>query len=272
MRQIRKAENAGRRANQVATAIMNPRCDTGTLVRKFYYDLPTFVDGTAEFHRLCGWHIAHGSRILEIGSGPANATTKFPSGFGLVVGADISGEVLTNPWLCEAHVHDGGRLPFGDSTFTSCASNYIVEHIEDPVRHFQEVFRLLVPGGVYCLRTLNLRHCVALASKLLPYSVHRRLANRLRDPCGDASDPYQTAYRANTPRAIRRLCARTGLRISELFLAETEPSHGRASIALFFPMMLYERAVNRFGWLRGVRANILAALEKQALAEARIRC
>lgn len=207
---------------------------------------------------MCGRHIQQGLRILEVGSGPASPTSKFLAGIGPVAGVDVSDEVLGNHWLTEAHVYDGNRLPFPNAAFAACVSDYVVEHIEYPGQHFREVARVLVPGGVYCFRTPNLWHYVALASRLLPRSAQLRLANQLRGLSSEAHDPYATFYRANTIETIRNLGADAGLQISELILVEKEPSYGRASAALLLPMMAYERFVNRFGWLGRFRANIFA--------------
>ena len=141
-------------------------------------------------------------------------------------------------------IFDGVRLPFAERSFDACVSNYVLEHVDSPGEHFREVSRVLRPGGVYCLRTPNQWHYVTLASRLLPHSVHLRLANRLRDLSADAHDPYPTHYLANSSRAIHRGAAAAGLAPVHLSVLEHEPSYGRCHAALFYPMMLYERLVN----------------------------
>jgi SAM-dependent methyltransferase len=169
---------------------------------------------------------------------------------------------MTNPALKRARVYDGRVFPFERRAFDGCVSNYVLEHIHDPAIHFAEVARVLKPGGVYCFRTPNQWHYVALAAKMLPHSAHRRLANRVRGLSEDAHDPWPTVYRANTPGQVRGLCEGAGLELVELRMIEKEPSYGRWSPWLFFPMMLYERVVNSSGVLRCVRANILGVVQK----------
>lgn len=237
---------------------------TDALFRRFYYDVPGFLDGTTQFHRLCRKYIPPGSRILEIGPGPANCTSRFLSSLGRVVGVDITGELLTNPWLSEARVYDGRALPFPDGSFAACVSDYVLEHIEDPARHFREIARVLAPGGTYCLRTPNRWHYVALAARVFPHGLHRLLANRLRGLSKGAREPYRTVYKSNSMRLIRRMSEQAGLRMIEAGMVEKEPSYGRAHALLFVPMMLYERAVNGVKPLKGLRANIFAVLQKPA--------
>lgn len=206
--------------------------------------------------------LGSGSRILEIGAGPSNATSQFLAGLGQVTGVDISEEVRTNTFLHTAVVYDGNKLPFEDSQFDLCVSDYVLEHVADPEGHFREVARVLHKGGRYCFRTPNLWHYVAFASNLLPHSVHLGLANRLRGVDPGAHDPYPTFYRSNSLRAIRRLCAQAGLRPVELRMVEKEPSYGRHGAALFFPMMMYERVVNCLEALKGFRANVFGVVER----------
>jgi SAM-dependent methyltransferase len=235
---------------------------TDHLFDKYYFSRPRFVDGTSEFHRLLDRHIKWGSSVLEIGAGPQNQTTNHLATLGRVAGADVSCEVYDNAALSEAHTFDGLHLPFPSSTFDACVSNWVIEHVDDPATHFGEVGRVLKPGGVYCFRTPNRWHYFVLGSQLLPFSVHLRVANRLRGMPQDAHDPYPTYYRANTFSRIQRLSTVAGLTAVALMAIEKEPSYGRLHPGLFYPMMIYERVVNLCGAFRGFRASLLGVLQK----------
>ena len=232
--------------------------------QKYYFSRPDYLSGTTEFHQMAQAALPGGSRsrILEIGAGPTNATSAFLANLGELTGVDISEEVRTNTHLRRAVVYDGTKLPFADSEFDLCVSDYVLEHVEDPESHFREVARVLRSSGRYGFRTPNLWHYVALASNLLPHSMHLKLANRLRGAGADAHDPYPTYYRSNSVRAIRRLCKKAGLREVELRMVEKEPSYGRRAAVLFFPMMAYERIVNSTDLLMNFRANIFGVVER----------
>ena len=233
-----------------------------SLFEKYYYSAPRFVDGTTEFHRLCDRHIRAGSAVLEIGAGPANPTSTHLGQRYDLTGLDVSGEVMGNPALRRARVYDGRLFPFEPGAFDACVSNYVLEHVEDPSRHFLEVARVLRPGGVYCFRTPNLLHYVAFFARVAPHAVHLKLANRLRGMAEDAREPWPTVYRANTAGKIRRHCGEAGLVAERLEMIEKEPSYGRSSPWLFFPMMLYERLANSGEVFSRFRANILGVVEK----------
>lgn len=232
---------------------------------KYYFSRPGYLSGTLEFHALAQAALGQPGRerrILEIGAGPENQTSLFLSGLGELQGVDVSEEVLGNRYLRKAVLYDGKKLPFADAQFDLCVSDYVLEHIEDTTEHFREVARVLRPGGKYCFRTPNLFHYVAMASSLLPHSLHLKLANRLRAAGPDAHDPYPTFYRANTAGTLRKLSRAAGLRVEELRMVEKEPSYGRQGAVFFFPMMAYERAVNGLAALRGFRANIFGVVVK----------
>ena len=231
------------------------------LFERYYYTRAAFRDGTQTFHRLCRRYLRAGGKVLEIGAGPGNKTTKFLSGFVELVGVDVSDEVRSNGALAARCLGDAGRLPFRDGAFDGCVSNYVVEHLSEPEAHLREVARLLRPGGVYCFRTPNLWHYVTLASRLLPYRAHLKWANWLR-ALDQAHDPYPTYYRMNTARAIRRAARRAGLDPVEMETIEAEPYYGRRHALLFYPMMLYERLVNASPHLAGLRMNLLVVLAK----------
>jgi len=243
---------------------VSDRTGTQALFERYYFSRPGYVGGTADFHELCRANLPKGGRFLEIGAGPPNTTTHFLASLGSVTGVDVSDEVMTNRDLTSASVFDGTSLPFTDASFDGCVSNYVLEHVGDPSAHFREVARVLRPGGHYVIRTPNLFHYVAGASWLLPHSAHVFLAKRLRGQTAEDHDPWETHYRANSASTLGRLARDSGLRVATLRMVEKEPSYGRASPLLFYPMMLYERIVNSSDMLGTFRSSIVAAFQKPA--------
>jgi SAM-dependent methyltransferase len=228
-----------------------------------YYDRARgWIDGTTEFHTLCGGAIPPGANILEIGAGPTNPSSDFLATRGDLTGLDVDPDVAGNRALRRSSVFDGGRFPFDDASFDACVSNYVVEHVPDPSVHLAEIRRVLVPGGAYVFRTPNRYHYVGLVSWLTPHWFHGLVANRLRGLPADAHDPYPTVYAMNSRRDVRRLARASMLDVEVLRVVEKEPSYASASRLLFYPLLAYERVVNSSERLAGLRANILAVLRK----------
>lgn len=231
-------------------------------LERFYSRARGWRDGTEEFHELCTTVIPPGARILELGAGRDNHTSSFLAQLGCLQGLDPDPLVLTNPALTSAAVLRGSRFPFEDMAFDACVSNYVVEHVEDPVSHLSEAARVLKPSGVYVFRTPNRYHYVAVASALTPHWIHERLANQLRGLATGSGHPHRTFYRLNSRGAIRRRADQAGLVVEELRMIEKEPSYGFISPVLFLSFMAYERVVNSSPVFAGLRANILAVLRR----------
>ena len=229
---------------------------------RYYSPADGWIDGTTIFHGMCSSLIPAEAEILEIGSGPSNETTDFLSGLGNLQGVDIDPDILTNKALSGAHVITGDAYPFSDNTFDACVSNYVNEHVTDPVSHLREVWRVLKPGGVYLFRTPNQFHYIAAVSALTPHWFHRLVANRLRNLPPETHDPYPTRYRLNSRRAVERLAMDNGFTVDQIRMIEAEPSYGMSTRLLFFPFLAYERMVNFSEKLAGLRANIFAVLRK----------
>jgi SAM-dependent methyltransferase len=248
--------NTGRDVPATPSQIMNQ-----ALFDK-YYPKDRFEGGTIPFFRLCLAEISPGASILEIGAGPTNEFSELLSRTGTLTGIDVDPDVRENRWLSEAIVFDGQKMPLPDAAFDACCSNFVLEHVERPEIHFREVARILKPGGIYCFRTMNLHHYVCLGAKLLPHFMHLKLANRLRGLDESAHDPYPTFYRANTIAKVQKLCAEAELNPPVIQMVEPEPAYGRAHALLFYPMMVYERIVNRFAFLAPLRITMLVTIRK----------
>jgi SAM-dependent methyltransferase len=234
---------------------------------RYYRSRPGWCDGTTLFHEsLCRVHVPHGARILEIGAGPTNATSRFLATLGELHGIDVSEEVRGNAHLASSGIIKDGRFPFPDESFDFAVSNFVVEHVDDAVVHLSEVRRVLKPGAHYAFRTPNLWHYVALASRFTSHRVHVLLANRLRGLDPSHHDPWPTVYAMNTPEAVRRAAASVGLDVARLDLVEKEPSYGMIARPLFLAFMAYERAVNATARLAPFRANLFVVLRRPSPA------
>jgi SAM-dependent methyltransferase len=229
-------------------------------LQRFYNRSRGWKDGTQEFHELCSHVVPAAGRILEIGAGPSNATSRFLAGLGELHGLDPDPDVRNNDALTGASVLENERFPYADASFDVCASNYVIEHVADPLQHLAEVRRVLRPGGAYVFRMPNRFHYVTVVSALTPHRVHLLLANRLRGLSEESHDPYPTVYRMNSRRAVRRFAGRAELTVEHLELIEKEPTYGAASRVLFLAFTGYERVVNSTDLLQNLRSTILGVL------------
>jgi SAM-dependent methyltransferase len=236
---------------------------TRELFERYYFARPEYEDFEHSFRGFLRTHIPRDARMLELGAGPGGPTSQFLAEWSSeLFAADVSPEVGLNPFPIGAVVFDGNSLPIADASIDACVSDYVLEHVENPDTHFREVARVLRPGGVYVFRTPNLFHYVPIGARLIPNWAHNVLSKRLRGLSDESHDVYPTFYRANTERAVKALARRSELTVASLVFKEPAPAYGAGSPALFYPMMLYERAVNASDALRNFRVNMFCALVK----------
>ena len=181
---------------------------------------------------------------------------------GEVTGLDVDPDVETNDACTETRVYDGGAFPIPDAQFDSVVSNYVLEHVEKPELMAAECFRVLRPGGVVSFRTPNLWHYVSLIARLTPHSFHELVVLRAKGEAEDAHDPYPTFHRMNTRASCRAFLEGAGFEVEVLDCIEAEPSYGKFSRLAFYPMMLWERALNSTDRLEGLRGNIFCVARK----------
>ena len=115
------------------------------------------------------------------------------------------------------------------------------------------------PGGRLFVLTPNRWHYVALGARLLPHRAHLAF-NRWRGL--DTSDIFPTAYRANTERKLRALAIGAGLEVERIDRFETEPEYLAFHSLTYAAGVAYERAVNRFDALAGLRVSLLLVARK----------
>lgn len=150
------------------------------------------------------------------------------------------------------------QLPFADQSFDLVTANMVVEHLPEPYEQFQEIARVLKPGGCFVFHTPNARGYPTLMARALPDRLRGLGARILEGRKSD--DRFPTFYRANTPAAIREAARDSGLvpetmnlvRSTAMFCMITPV----AALELLFLRMLAAPS------LAGLRPNLIAVLRK----------
>jgi SAM-dependent methyltransferase len=201
-----------------------------------------------------------GDRVLDAGCGSGRLFTYDLRGrASLVVGVDLSADVVQNPNVDSPLRANLTALPFASETFDLIICKHVLEHLEQPDSAFRELARVLRPQGRLLILTPNRFHYVPLLASLLPPSFQRLVASgRGLAP----REAHPTVYRANTPHRLRRLARQAGLRVAVLRLFETPPVYLAFHPLAFTLGVAYERLVNRFEALAPLRVNLLAILRK----------
>ena len=155
------------------------------------------------------------------------------------------------------------ELPFSDSSFSLVTANMVVEHVENPERLLQEVYRVLKPGGVFLFHTPNAQYFEVVVAHLLPSRLVKRIAGLLDGRHSD--DIFPTFYRMNTDLDIRNISARSRLDVTSLRHVECT-----AQGVMLGPFVILELMIIRALRLRALekfRSDLVVLLRKPAEPE-----
>ena len=205
-------------------------------------------------------------RVLDAGAGAGDA---FPydikDSVRELVGVDLDPRVESNPRLHRGIVSDLMRIPCEDESFDLVFSRYVLEHVADPQAFLAEMRRILKPGGTFLFLTPNKWHYVSIAARLTPHAFHTWY-NRKRGRADD--DTFETLFRLNSARDLRREFRRAGFEERRIILRECCPNYLTFSLPSFLLGALYERLVNRFDVFKVLRVNIIGEFVKSGSAAA----
>ncbi|MCS6962836.1 class I SAM-dependent methyltransferase [Thermoflexus sp.] len=199
------------------------------------------------------------ARALDAGCGRFGVLGRFRDRVALAVGVDVDflslKENFILPLRAQAQLE---ALPFPAGAFDLILSTWVIEHLPEPERVFQEIARVLRPGGHFLLLTPNARHPLIALGRCIPQRLRPSLVQRLygRAP----QDTFPVFYRANTSRELRRLLDRAGLHKVAWFEIE-DPTYLAFHPLLFTLAALYERLT---AWppLRGWRIHLVGLFRK----------
>jgi SAM-dependent methyltransferase len=201
-----------------------------------------------------------GARLLDAGCGSGRLFTyDLRARAGFIVGVDLTSDVGRNPNIDAPLRASLAALPFASETFDLVICKHVLEHLDEPESAFRELARVLRPQGRLLILTPNRLHYVPLLASLLPPSFQRLVASGRGLAPGEV---HPALYRANTPRRLRGLAQRAGLRVAVLRLFETPPVYLAFHPLAFTVGVAYERLVSRFDVLAPLRVNLLAVLRK----------
>jgi SAM-dependent methyltransferase len=217
------------------------------------------VDGTAQFYRRVGHVVQDGFTVLDLGAGRGATLAQLPEPVQRLalfaphrvrrIGVDVDPAVKDNPYLHESHLLDlqapQYRLPLPADAADLVLADWVIEHLEDPVAVFADVYRVLKPGGTFAFRTINRRHYVAVGARVLESRAIRRLSgfflHQLQQDRRE-DDVFPKFYRCNTPGAIADVARATGAWTAEVHFIEAEPSYLMRNLPSALAGIAYERA------------------------------
>jgi SAM-dependent methyltransferase len=148
------------------------------------------------------------------------------------------------------------QLPFKNESFHIITCKWVVEHLKNPEKVFQEFSRVLSPDGVLLIYTTNLLHYWVVFSSLLPLKIKRSMMERIYKI--QSNEVFQTYHRFNSPFKVKNPPPAWGFRVQKFIMNENLHFFSKS---FFLFSLLYERLTS-ISFLKNLRINVLAVYQK----------
>lgn len=225
----------------------------------FYKNFGDHWDDTLMFDRVME-HSSNEKTLLDLGAGAGVLPHFcFKGQFKKVVGVDFDPRVKDNILIDEGIVLKDDNLPFQNDSFDVVVLNNVCEHLKRPAVIFQEIHRVLKPGGYVFFKTPNLYHYVALISALTPTIFHKWY-NTKRGRQHD--DTFTTYYRFNSAQRIEVILNKIGFQGVFVDRIEGRPEYLRLNGVQYMCGIIYEKIVNSTDFLTRFRCVIIGIARK----------
>jgi len=123
--------------------------------------------------------------VIELGSG-ASFLKKF------VTNNNIKTSDMSDYEFLDYKKIDASNTNFSDSEFDKVISSNLIHHISYPIKHFEEVYRILKPNGLYIIQEV---HCSIMCQLVVMLMRHEGFdftkdvtSNNI--PCNNPDDPW----------------------------------------------------------------------------------
>jgi len=215
---------------------------------------PKFISNSKRFSEVVIPYLGLEVEMIDLGCGRGLETAiVYKDHTRLSLGLDISETVLQNQTIHEPLIGSVYDIPLLKACVNLASSQELLEHLEFPQKMFDEVSRILRPGGIFAVMTPNLWFPSTIISWLTPYSFHKFVNRTLHNI--DAANVFPTWYRANTLRQLKKLGRQAGMEIIYYEYFQCNPGQLSFSPLLTRLEVAYFRLISQFkvlGYLRDI--------------------
>lgn len=181
-----------------------------TIRHRFGYYLPADVYEACVFNQVfdgCSWIDIGGGRSI-FPDNPAMARF-LVSRCSLVVAVDPSENVKDNDFV---HLRSQCFLEDyqADGSFDLATLRMVVEHVENPMSFMHALSRVLRPGGLAVVFTVNKASPVSVISRILPFGLHYPIKRFFW--AGEEEDTFPVHYNMNSGTVLRQVFRSHGFR------------------------------------------------------------
>lgn len=211
-------------------------------------------DGTVSFYSRVNALLKMDYTVLDVGCGRGafqDNKVKFRKELRIlrgkvkkVIGLDVDPKAKTNPFLDEFVLLPSpfDSWPIEDQSIDLIVSDWTLEHVANPIFFFDEVYRVLKPGGYFCARTTNKWGYVAVGARIIPEGFQSKLIKFLQSGRRYEEDIFPTVYACNTLSCLKRMLKMHKLK-GIVYAFSGLPGYLDFSCFLFYLGYLFEKFV-----------------------------
>ena len=203
------------------------------LIQKLFYRSTT---KDLWFHLLESYAQAY-SVVLEIGSGSGrdNQNILYPS-VKKIVGVDLDGRVLSNPFLDEAYNISAYQIQekLPNTKFDIIYSQMVAEHIDNGEKFITAQLNVLKDEGVLIHSTVSKYYWTSLIQSFVPENIKNWLIKVLGSG-RDSEDVFPVHYKLNSKHQIEKICSKCNAKF-KIIRQDEPPGYLRRSFIL---MIIY---------------------------------
>jgi ubiquinone/menaquinone biosynthesis C-methylase UbiE len=167
--------------------------------------MPGMPDAYALFReRLAADCPSSGGRLVDLGCGTEDFLVPLLEWADEIVGVDLL--PLTGNYHRYIEANLNKEIPLEDSSADVVISRYALEHMEFPNRLFEEIHRVLRPGGATLLLTPNVLYYPYAINHLLSGVLNQKTRMKLVEKVSgrESDDIFPVFYGCNTPGRLRQ--------------------------------------------------------------------
>ena len=175
--------------------------------------------------------------VLEIGSGSGrdNQNVLYPS-VKKIVGVDLDGRVLGNPFLDEAYNISAYQIQekLQNTKFDIIYSQMVAEHIDNGEKFITAQLNALKDEGVLIHSTVSKYYWTSLIQSFVPENIKNWLIKVLGSG-RDSEDVFPVHYKLNSKHQIEKICSKCNAKF-KIIRQDEPPGYLRRSFIL---MIIY---------------------------------
>lgn len=205
---------------------------------------PTWENSLELFKKSVASSIQQDAFVLDIGCGHSDLLQEIYSVTRNTYGIDPDAAALAqNTTVQNKSVGGSEALPYPDNFFDLVSSAWVLEHLEHPALTFQEIYRVLKPGGKFIFLTPNAANYNVHLIKIIPSKTHGPIAKFLYKR--NEQDTYPKFYRANNLKKLTNQFTKAGFSSINLRF-NGDPTYISFNQLTYKAAVLIEKTINRY--------------------------